>query len=524
MKRCFALLAASLSLTAQETATQETGADAALAEGIALARQDRFMEANAALLASQRRFPADARFLLELAGVSYRLKNMAGAKRRLRQALRLDPANNYGNEFLATLHLLDGNLEAALSRWNRIGKPLLQEVVFDPVPILHPTLLQRAVTFSGGQILTLRRLHATERNLDLLNVFARRQLDLANFGNGRYVATYRLLPAAQPFRGRWGTLFALARGLPYQAVRLERTNIANRAWNAHALYRWDAQKRRLAFDLAGPLGKTPSRAFRISIDGRDERWDLPGIWSPDNIYQARLRRAAAEIGAYFILREKLTWSTSVRTSKRSIAGAALDDAFDSGWTVEQRNQIDLPIFTLPEHRFRLTANAGLRTGRFLGRAKSRRILGGDSAVTANWLPQAKGDDWELRAAFYAGGVGGVPFDEYFQLGMERDNPYWIRGVAGSRGGRKGAGPIGSSFVLVQSGFDRTVLRIPFLRVKAGPFFDTGRAAGFSIPQWHSGTGAQVRLLAGGGVAWSLIVGRDLRRGEMVFYSTVSRFF
>jgi len=519
MKRCFAVLAAALALIAQETA-----ADAALAEGIALARQDRFIEANAALLAARRKFPADARFLLELAGVSYRLKNMADAKRTLRQALRLDPANNYGNEFLASLHLLDGNLEAALLRWNRIGKPLLQEVVFDPVPILDPTLLQRAVTFSGGQILTLRKLHATERNLDLLNFFARRQLDLAPVSNGRYVATYRLLQAAQPFSGRWATLIALTRGLPYQALSLEQANVADRAWNAHALYRWDAQKRRLAFDLAGPLAKTPGRAFRISIDGRDEHWDLPGILSADNIHKARLRKAAAEIGASFILREKFTWSTTVRTSKRSIAGAALEDAFDSGWTVEQRNQIDLPVFTLPEHRFRLNAKAALRTGRFLGRAKSRRILGGDSAVTANWLPQSKGDDWEVRAAFYAGGIAGVPFDEYFQLGMERDSPYWIRGVAGSRDGRKGAGPIGSNFILVQSGFDRTVFRIPFLRVKAGPFFDTGRATGFSSPQWHSGTGAQVSVLAGGDIAWSLIIGRDLRRGEIAFYSTVSRFF
>jgi tetratricopeptide (TPR) repeat protein len=516
MKCClFGLLAVSISLVAQETGA---AADAALAEGIALARQERFAEANAALLAGQRKYPTDPRFLLELAGVSYRLKHTDETKKRLRQALRLDPVNTYGNEFLATLHLLDGNLEAALMRWNRIGKPLLQEVVFDPAPAFDGTLLHRAVTFSGGQILTLSRLHATERNLDLLNVFVRRQLDLAPSGSGRYIATYRLLPSAQPLSGRWATLLTLARGLPYQAVSLEQTNLANRAWNARGLYRWDAQKRRVAFDFGGPLANTPSRAFRFSVDGRDEHWDLP-IAS-----DVRLRRAAAEVGATIILREKFTWTTAVRASNRSIAGAPAIEAFDSGWTIEQRNQFDLPVFTLPEQRFRLNARAGLRTGRFLGRTKSSRILGIESAVTANWLPQSKGDDWEIRGAFYAGTISGVPFDDYFQLGMERDSPYWIRGVAGSRDGRKGAGPIGSSFALAQSGFDRTVLRIPFLRVKAGPFFDTGRVSGFTTPVWRSGTGAQIRLVAGGGVTWSLIVGRDLRRGEMTFYSTVSKIF
>jgi hypothetical protein len=519
--RFIAVLPVFLLVNSMALLAQDPVADAALAEGVALARGERFVEANAALLAGQRRFPGDVRFLLELAGVSYRLKNMAETRQRLRQALRLEPTNNYGNEFLATLHLLNGNLEAALLRWNRIGKPLLQEVIFDPVPPLDPTLLQRAVTFSGGQILTLHRLHATERNLDLLNVFARRQLDLAAAaaGNGRYIATQRLLPSSQPFSGRWSAFVTLARGLPYQAVSLERTNIADRAWNAHGLYRWDAQKRRLAFAVAGPLGRNPSRAFRIALDGRDEHWGLS-----DRLSAVRVRRAGADIGATIILREKFTWNTAVRASKRSIGGADGADAFDSGWTVEQRNQIDLPVFTLPEQRFRVLVRAGLRTGRFMGRMKSHRILGGDSELTATWLPQSKGDDWEVRGGLYAGRISGVPFDEYFQLGMERDSPYWIRGVAGSRDGRKGAGPIGSNFILAQSGLDRTVFRIPFLRVKAGPFFDTGRVGGFALPEWGAGTGAQIRLVAGGGVAWSLIIGRDLRRGELTFYSTVSRFF
>jgi len=510
MKNYLAFLAASLPLAAQSTT-----ADAALADAVEMARQNRFAEAGAALSAAQRQYPSDARFLLELAGVSYRRKNMAEAKRRLRQALRLDPANTYGNEFLASLHLLDGNLEAALLRWNRIGKPLLQQVVFDPIPAIPPTLLHRAITFSGGQILTRHRLHATERNLDLLNLFTRRQLDLAPTANSRYSATYRLLPAPQLLRGRWATLLTLARGLPYRAIALERTNLGNRAWNAHALYRWDAQKRRVAFDLSGPIHNNPSQRFQIALDGRDESWDLSAF--PTHI---RLRKAAADLGAAFLLRERITWTTSIRTTHRSIS----EKTFDSGWSFEQRNQFDLPVLSLSENRLRVNVTAALRTGRFLTQRNGRRILGGDSAITANWLPQAKGDDWEVRAALYAGTISGVPFDEFFQLGMERDSPYWIRGVAGTRNGRKGAGPIGSTFVLIQSGFDRTVFHVPFLRVKAGPFFDTGRTSGFTNPQWHSGTGVQVRILAGGGLAWSVIAGRDLRRGEMTYYSTVSRFF
>jgi len=36
--------------------------------------------------------------------------------------LRVDSSSVYGNEFLATLYLMEGNLDAALKYWNRVGK------------------------------------------------------------------------------------------------------------------------------------------------------------------------------------------------------------------------------------------------------------------------------------------------------------------------------------------------------------------------------------------------------------------
>ena len=49
--------------------------------------------------------------------------NAAEAKRNLRTALHRNPDDRYANDFLATLYQLDGNTEAALKYWNRLGKP-----------------------------------------------------------------------------------------------------------------------------------------------------------------------------------------------------------------------------------------------------------------------------------------------------------------------------------------------------------------------------------------------------------------
>ncbi len=79
-------------------------------------------------------YSKDKRFPLELAGIAYREKDTAGAKRFLHRALSLDPRDEYGNDFLGTLYSLEGNLAGALFYWNRIGKPVLQNVHYQPAP------------------------------------------------------------------------------------------------------------------------------------------------------------------------------------------------------------------------------------------------------------------------------------------------------------------------------------------------------------------------------------------------------
>jgi len=68
------------------------------------------------------------------------------------------------------------------------------------------------------------------------------------------------------------------------------------------------------------------------------------------------------------------------------------------------------------------------------RAGFRRNLGAfgtvRGALDAHWLPRARGDDFEMRMHIRAGATAGaVPFDELFQLGVERDNDLWCAHAA-----------------------------------------------------------------------------------------------
>src|SRR5262249_33625730 len=110
--------------------------------GLALARLGRWDEARAALESGRRKASHDARFPAELAGVAYKQKNFAVAKRELHAALRLNPSDQYTRDFLGTIYFLEGNLEATLKYWNRIEKPRLNSVSIDPLPLLDDRILR----------------------------------------------------------------------------------------------------------------------------------------------------------------------------------------------------------------------------------------------------------------------------------------------------------------------------------------------------------------------------------------------
>src|SRR5207302_4381670 len=66
----------------------------------------------------------------------------------LHRALELAPSDSYANDFLGTVYFLQGNLDAALKYWNRVGKPQIAEIRAEPTPRLDSVLLDRAFAFS----------------------------------------------------------------------------------------------------------------------------------------------------------------------------------------------------------------------------------------------------------------------------------------------------------------------------------------------------------------------------------------
>jgi hypothetical protein len=518
--------------------------------GVALSHFERWPEAARAFRSGMRRSPGDKRFPIELAGVCFRQKNYGDATRYLHRALRLDSKDSYANEFMATVYYLRGNLEAAVKYWNRTqqppAKPQIREMRNEPPLHVRPALLDHALAFSPAATLQLDELRETEARLRNLEVLPGSRLDLMAVPDGSFDAVLH----AQELNGFGHTkleaLLRTLRGLPFQEVTPEYSNLRGSATNMSALERWDPDKRRTLVTLSGPFGirsaDDPRWRYKLIADARNENWDIrDGFTGPAPVLASlNLRRESFSAEISRLVGWRWKWSLGAEFSHRDYRnvltpGATVPELLVSGYELKQITSLGYELWRSPEHRATAVASANSQAGRLWPEAgqpsAGQAFEKLQASLEVRWLPRAQGDDFATRWTARAGrSFGHLPFDELYMLGVDRDNDLWMRGHIGIRDGRKGSAPLGRNYFLANWETDKNVYSNGLLVVKLGPFVDTGKitdnsssAPGSTLGSekwlWDTGAQAKVRFL-GVGVVFSY--GKDLRTGNNAFFTTVER--
>jgi len=475
-------------------------ADSHYDRGMALARQERWDEAKSEFELGRNTYPLDRRFTLELAGIAFKQQRYSEAKRNLRTSLNADPTDRYANDFLATLYKLEENTEAALKYWNRIGKPKIEEVRMEPRPDVDPVLLDRAFAFAPASVLDRSDFLTTQGRLDFLEIYPRYRLDLAARPDGAFDVVFH---SAE--RNRWTALIALLSGAPFQSITPQFSNLGRSGVNVTSLLRWDKQKRRAFAALSGPIGRSASLGYRLYLDGRNENWLIHGLNLKKFAGGAEMR---ARVGA------RWGWSSGFEISRREFRYVPIDDPlYRDGVSLKYKGAVDTWLLRVPERRLTLQSAAILESGR-----ASHKFAKTAGSIHVRWFPQPRGDSYEVNAHFRAGRIfGRVPFDELYMLGLERDNDLPMRAHIGTRDGRKGSAPLGRKYGLVNWELDRVVHDNGFIKIKLGPFVDTGSAGSQWL--WDVGVQGKVTVL---GVGVVLSYGKDLRSGTNAYYAASLR--
>lgn len=508
-------------------------ADLILYRALALTQLGRLDAADHALQTGFAAYPRDVRFLEELAGIAYRRKHYRMATRELHRALKLDPHDRYADDFLASIYFLQGNLEAALKYWNRIDKPRLNDLNYEPSARLDPMILDRIFLFSPGNLWLRSRYLDSQAELASLDLFPNIFYDLQAQQDGTFQLVIHAAPRSTWREAKIQNLISALRGLPYQSVYPEFYNLDRKALNWRSFVRWDAQKRMLLSEVAAPLEHNPGKRVRLYFDGRNENWNITRTLRPSLVAPAgvNLQRGIFGAGVQSIVNWRWQWNVNAEYSYRdfrTLAGipAAAFPFFTRASGLAVRSGIHRSLIRDPERRFTLHGGATGEFGRFFTRplGKYSRLEG---SAEANWFPQATGEDYSTTTRLRAGRTfGQIPFDDLFMLGFDRDNPLWMRGHNGLVNGKKGNAPLGTSFILSNSEVDKIAYQDGIFLLKLGPFIDTGdiydTSEFFGSPKWLTDTGVQATVRVLGSFEVVLGYGKDLRSGANTFYSTVSR--
>lgn len=499
--------------------------------GVALAQLGRWDEARTILLRGLRLRPRDERFPIELGGVAFSQKSYAEAAGWLRRGIRLNPGDTYAADFLATVYFLQGNLEAALKYWNRVGKPQIGSVQVEPGLRVDRVLLDGAFAVAPGSTLFLSDLLTTRARVRGLDIFPTFNFRLNARQDGGFDAAFTARE-----RNGWGrnTLEALLstfRGIGYRTIYPEYFNVSGAAINITSLVRWDKQKRRFEAGLSGPLGGDPRYRYEAGLDVRDENWDLRRSFKgpAPTLGALDLHRSAVSGKVISFRSGDWTWSTGGEFSHREYrnvsAGPGLPrEILLKGYQLKHIAQWNRDLWRDPDRRFESNIRVSSEAGRIWS-APAHTFERLQGSVTARWLPGMSGDDYAIAQQFRAGKIfGRVPFDEIYTVGLERDNDLWMRAHIGTRDGRKGSAPLGRTYFLSNWEMDKNVYD-GFLGVKLSPFLDTGKItdplAGLGSRKWlwDAGVQAKVRVL---GVGFMVVYGKDLRSGNNAFYLTAGR--
>ena len=500
--------------------------------GMALAHLQRWNEAKAALLAGQNACPLQKRFPTELAGVAFQQKRYSEAAQRIERALRIDPKDEYANDFAGTVFLLMGNLNAALKYWNRVHKPQINALQLDPNLRVQRLLLERAFVFSPQAVMRRDQLRATEARLNAMGVFPAYSIRLGARETSMFDAQFNAIERNGSGNGWMQSVVSIFSGLPYETLYPSYFNLSAAAINFDSLFRWDAQKRRVWLEASGPWHALPQWRWNVAADGRDENWAIrrSSAGNAPVLASFKVKRVDAAGTLTSIESGRFQWAVAGNISRRSYtnvtSGSLLNpELLSRGWGIKQSVSAREQLLNKPEHRFVVDAFGSSELAR-LWSSPARLYLRAQGGLTAHWYPQAEGDRYELTQRVRGGGIAGsAPLDELWMIGVERDNDLWLRGHVGTRDGKKGSAPMADRYLLSNTDFYRTIWSNGLVSIKAGPLLDVARPAvpisGLEQSRWLFDVGAQLKLsVLGTGVV--LTYGRDLREGTSAFYGSVAQ--
>ena len=510
----------------------QPSADAYLYLGISYAHIREWMRSELTLQEGATRYPDDPRFHNELAGVYLAANDIDKARDSLKRALSIDPQNKYAADLLATVDMSVGDVKGALEAWNRDGRPVIGEILHNGRIEFENWTIRKASAFRTGDVLTWGKWKTTEARLENAWIYANQGIQIEpTISPDRYRAIIRTVPKTTTVQQFAFTAFMEA--VFFKAVQLRLWNIGKSTVSTRTGYRFATNRLRGEMGMMAPLPLPGLPSFEATGFYRSERWNIAPSekdtgFDPRFYFKAVGIRGELRHIPHYRIDLRLGYEYRNRTASGAQPGLQLNN-LNTGKLILKTGFL---LFD-GRHRSRIFAEGFLAREVFLSDIP---FSGGTVEWDTRYLPEKDGKS-TIEIVLKTGTTrGALPVDEYFVLGLRPPTPtdVVLRGHnAISQTGHFGNAPMGTSFTLVNTTFDRRIRRLPLFNVLNEPYVDLkwlifvdGARSFDRAGVFQAG---EILVDVGGGFrfetptrTFNITYGRSLRDGTRVLSAYLSR--
>ena len=507
------------SLFRQVLEQEASNSEASFLLGMALAKQERWADAERELERAVRLRPGYAAAHAELAGVYFKRDRRDKARASLRTALKLDPENSYARSFLAILSYLQDRRLEALHHWNLLGEPQIAQIEVAASENTAPKLVESLFRFNEGEVLDRGQILQAYWVQSRFRLGPRFGWQLDPQPGGSWNLRVDVPPGSDSFSNKTGFLVENSS----RAVFNREIGLGLRDGRGRRLaggVRWDTPRRRAGASAWFPFLSSSSDLLRLGFDARDENWSHT---ASDTEYDYRTEKV---FGAY-------EWLLSERRSL----------AFHGGYQ-RQEYRFGGEESGLPQSPHLLAVGLewnqhwGLDAGEnarlsWMARFDAFSPLAG-GGESSHRMTSGLGIDWTLARKTETrmrlslqGGVSGrdLPLDHYFLFGIGPDARLPLKAHPELRDGRRGNSPMGRDFVLLGAELGRRLWRWGVLEVGGFVFSDTAfvsdRPFLGGAGEWFQDVGVGLRLRVFGQEFMNVSLGLDTRSRALNHWAGLS---
>ncbi len=292
--------------------------DSMVEAGILLAQQGDTAEAEHQFLAAHSLSPSSAAPLQERAGLRFRAEDWAGASRLAERALVLDPSDAPTWRLLAGSRFLAGDLEGALSAWNRVSEPHADLTRIDGLTRIRFSAVARQLNLPPGRLLTPNAFRQARRRLAEVPAQSDFLMSLRPMPGGNAQVNVTLLERPPVFDGPLDVGSAALKALIGREITLDVASPTGNGELWTAGWRWWKDRPRVSLALTVP-----------AAGGRPGIWRLDGSWERQ-AYAVPARFGSSDTTRAAVSREQrrrtgLSFADWLGPDVRVEIGTALDE-------------------------------------------------------------------------------------------------------------------------------------------------------------------------------------------------------